>query len=105
MGARQVIGIEPDPRPPAASSCALGADHVLSPGPFDPGAATPHAADPALREAILDLTDGVGADVAMEMSGFNSSLNNAIQITRRGGHVVLFGLKNGDAVDSKTSIG
>jgi threonine 3-dehydrogenase len=34
----------------------------------------------------------------MEMAGFTSSLNNAIKITRRGGHVVLFGVKNGDAV-------
>ena len=34
----------------------------------------------------------------MEMAGFNSAVNNAIQITRRGGHVVLFGVKNGDAV-------
>jgi threonine 3-dehydrogenase len=32
------------------------------------------------------------------MAGFNASVNNAIQVTRRGGHIVLFGLKNGDAV-------
>ena len=29
------------------------------------------------------------------MAGFNSSVNNAIQSTRRGGDVVLFGLKQG----------
>ena len=34
----------------------------------------------------------------MEMAGFNSSLNNAIKMTRRGGDVVLFGVKNGDAI-------
>ena len=34
----------------------------------------------------------------MEMAGFNASLNNAIKMTRRGGDVVLFGVKNGDAV-------
>ena len=34
----------------------------------------------------------------MEMAGFNSSLNNAIKMTRRGGHVVLFGVKNGDGI-------
>ena len=44
------------------------------------------------------LTDGVGVDVAMEMAGFNSALNNAIKMTRRGGHVVMFGVKTGDAV-------
>lgn len=95
MGARQVIGIEPDPRN-QQQALRLGADHVLSPGPVNPQ--SPFAADPALRESILDLTDGVGVDVAMEMSGFNSSLNNAVQITRRGGHIVMFGLKNGDAI-------
>lgn len=95
MGARQVIGIDPDPHH-RSQALRLGADHVLDLSPGDP--AQPWAADPALREVINDLTQGVGADVAMEMSGFNSSLNNALQITRRGGHVVLFGLKNGDVV-------
>jgi threonine 3-dehydrogenase len=47
---------------------------------------------------VLDYTDGIGVDVAMEMAGFNSSLNNAIKLTRRGGDVVLFGVKNGDAI-------
>ena len=93
LGARQVIGVEPDPRN-QQQALRLGANHVLSPGPVDPE--RPHASDPALREAILDLTEGVGVDVAMEMSGFHSSLNNAIKITRRGGHVVMFGLRNGD---------
>jgi threonine 3-dehydrogenase len=32
----------------------------------------------------------------MEMAGFNSSVNNAIQATRRGGEVILFGLKQGN---------
>ncbi len=94
MGARQVIGVEPDPHH-QQQALRLGADHVLSPGPVDPEA--PWAADPALRESILELTEGVGVDVAMEMSGFNSSVNNAVKVTRRGGHVVLFGLKNGNA--------
>ena len=58
----------------------------------------PWRASPGLREQVLDLTDGQGVDVALEMSGFNSSANNAIQITRRGGTVVLFGVKNGDLV-------
>jgi threonine 3-dehydrogenase len=32
----------------------------------------------------------------MEMAGFNTSVNNAIQSTRRGGDVILFGLKQGN---------
>src|SRR5204863_4860407 len=41
---------------------------------------------------------GVGADVALEMSGQPSSVNNAIACVRRGGDVILFGLKSGDQV-------
>ena len=93
MGARQVIGIEVDPHH-ADLARQLGCDVVLTPGPTDPD--RPYASDPGLREQVRELTGGVGVDVAMEMAGFNSSLNNAIKITRRGGHVVLFGVKNGD---------
>jgi len=95
MGARQVIGIEPDPHN-RDQALRLGCDAVLTPAPTDP--ARPHAGDPTLRSQIDALTDGVGVDVAMEMAGFNASVNNAIKVTRRGGHIVLFGLKNGDAV-------
>lgn len=93
MGARKVIGIEPDPHHQQMAR-ELGCDAVLSPGKMDPA----WRSDPALREQILELTDGIGVDVAMEMAGFNSSVNNAISMTRRGGHVVLFGVQNGDMV-------
>ena len=43
---------------------------------------------------IMQLTNEIGADVAFEMSGVNSSLNNCIKSIRRGGDVILFGLKN-----------
>jgi threonine 3-dehydrogenase len=94
MGAGKVIGVEPSAQH-REQALRLGCDHVLVPGsaPAD----RPFAADPALREQILALTDGVGVDVAMEMAGAPSSVNNAISVVRRGGHVVLFGLKNGDA--------
>jgi threonine 3-dehydrogenase len=95
MGARQVIGIEPDPHN-REQALRLGCDAVLVPAASDPE--RPYASDPTLREQIETLTDGVGVDVAMEMAGFNASVNNAIKVTRRGGHIVLFGLKNGDAV-------
>ena len=91
MGARKVIGVEVEPRN-AALALKLGADVVLAPK----AQGQPHQSDPSLRDTILDLTDGVGADVSLEMAGFNNALNNAVKITRRGGHVVLFGVKNGD---------
>ena len=94
MGASTIIGVEPDPKN-AAMAKRLGCDAVLTPAM--PPADEPHRSDPALREAILELTSGDGVDVAMEMAGFNSSVNNAIKICRRGGDVVLFGVKNGNA--------
>lgn len=95
MGATKIIGVEVDPKH-AEMARKLGCDAVLTPNPPPPGQS--HASDPALRQAIRDLTEGVGVDVALEMAGFTSSMNNAIKAVRRGGHVVLFGVKNGDAV-------
>ncbi|MSQ01534.1 MAG: theronine dehydrogenase [Myxococcales bacterium] len=95
MGATKIIGVEVDPKH-AQMARDLGCDVVLTPSMANP--ARPHAADLELRDAIRALTGGVGVDVALEMAGFNSSMNNAIKAVRRGGHVVLFGVKNGDAV-------
>jgi threonine 3-dehydrogenase len=95
LGAGKIVGIEVSERH-ARMAQDLGCDMVIKPNLPDP--ARPHGHDPELAARILELTDGVGVDVAMEMAGFNSALNNAIHITRRGGTVVSFGVKNGDAV-------
>jgi threonine 3-dehydrogenase len=95
MGANYIIGVEPMENH-AEMARRLGADVVLRPkvGPDK----TSHLADPELTAQIRKLTDGVGVDVALEMTGINSSVNNAIHAVRRGGDVILFGLKSGDAV-------
>jgi threonine 3-dehydrogenase len=54
-------------------------------------------------ERINELTYGKGVDVAIEMAGPASSLNNALESVRRGGQVVLFGLKDGDFTIPKFS--
>ena len=95
MGANMVIGVEPL-EANAEMARRLGADVVLRPRKNGPE--RPHVSDPELTEQIHGLTDGVGVDVALEMSGVNSSVNNAIHAVRRGGDVILFGLKSGDAV-------
>jgi threonine 3-dehydrogenase len=95
MGANYVIGVEPMENH-AEMARRLGADVVLRPEKQANG--KPHASDPELTERIRKLTDGVGVDVALEMTGINSSVNNAIHAVRRGGDVILFGLKSGDAV-------
>ncbi|MBI4957843.1 MAG: zinc-binding dehydrogenase [Myxococcales bacterium] len=94
MGARFIIGVEPMDNH-AEMAKRLGADVVLKPAS---NPASPHASDPELAQQIRKLTDGVGVDVALEMSGMNNSVNNAIHAVRRGGDVILFGLKAGDAV-------
>ncbi|CAN97446.1 zinc-binding dehydrogenase [Sorangium sp. So ce448] len=95
MGAIYVIGVEPAERN-AEMARRLGADAILRPHRASPE--RPHASDPELTERVRKLTDGVGVDVVLEMSGVNSSVNNAIHAARRGGDVILFGLKSGDAV-------
>jgi threonine 3-dehydrogenase len=94
LGAIQVIGIEPSPTHSAMAK-KLGADHVLTPGN---SSGNDYAHDPDLVKQVRKLTDGVGVDVVLEMSGLNTSVNNAIHCVRRGGDVILFGLKSGDAV-------
>lgn len=95
MGANYIIGVEPMENH-AEMARRLGADVVLRPAP--PTGDESHLSDPELTNHIRKLTDGVGVDVALEMTGINSSVNNAIHAVRRGGDVILFGLKTGDAV-------
>ena len=56
-----------------------------------------------LVESVKNLTGGVGVDVAMEMAGPLSSVLNCLAVTRRGGQVVLFGIKDGDFTIPKFS--
>jgi threonine 3-dehydrogenase len=52
--------------------------------------------DQEVVDRIMELTYGKGVDVSMEMAGPPSSLNNCILSTRRGGHVIAFGIKDGN---------
>lgn len=47
-------------------------------------------------EKIMELTYGKGVDVSMEMAGAPESFNNCVLATRRGGHVIAFGIRDGD---------
>jgi len=96
LGAGRIIGVEPLAKH-REMAIALGADEII-PLEADPRKKESWQYDRKVIDAILDLTDGTGVDVSMEMSGFNSSVNNAIKSTRRGGDVVLFGLKSGNAI-------
>ena len=95
MGAQRVIGIEVDAHH-AELARRLGCDEVLTPDMST--SSEPWRASSDLIDRVKAATNGLGVDVAFEMVGVNSALNNAIQMTRRGGHVVLFGVRNGDVV-------
>jgi threonine 3-dehydrogenase len=94
LGARQVIGVEPM-KSHIEMAKKLGADAVVEPS-LTTEASYVH--DESITQRIRDLTEGVGVDVALEMSGANAALNTALSAVRRGGHVILFGLRSGDAV-------
>jgi threonine 3-dehydrogenase len=96
LGAAKVIGVDTN-RQHLEIASRIGADEVFQVEPSqqrDPN--RPWAHDPRIVDAITQFTGGVGADVALEMAGFNDSLNNCIKATRRGGTIILFGLQNAD---------
>jgi len=94
LGASRVIGIEPQDNN-IDMARRLGADDVIK---LDVGHAARNgwSADKDLIAQVREAFGGIGADVCLEMAGFNTSVNNAIQSTRRGGDVILFGLKQGN---------
>jgi threonine 3-dehydrogenase len=92
MGAKKIIGIEPNDKA-IDMGRRLGVDEIIKIGPSKD---IHH--DNAIIEKIFLSTNGLGVDVAFEMAGYNNSVNNAIASVRRGGDVILFGLKTGDFV-------
>jgi threonine 3-dehydrogenase len=105
LGASSIIGVEPNPIA-AEMAKKLGIDYVIplrhvvqAPGlPNKQGKALPYSHNAAVTDEIKKITNGIGVDVSFEMAGFNSSVNNCLYATRRGGEIVLFGIKQGDFV-------
>ncbi len=98
MGAKTIIGVEPNPKALEMGK-ALGVDHLIKLSvDSKQHTANEYSHNQEVVDEIMKLTDGLGVDVAFEMAGFNSSVNNAIASVRRGGDVILFGLKTGDFV-------
>ncbi len=89
LGASKIIGIEPN-EGNAHMAETLGIDRIIRFTPVKSWRSNPEVVQ-AVREFGED-----GVDVAFEMSGFNSSVNNAITAVRKGGDVILFGIKAGD---------
>ncbi|MEM3660382.1 MAG: zinc-dependent alcohol dehydrogenase family protein [Thermoproteota archaeon] len=58
----------------------LGATRVVNPGKEDP------------EKAVLDETEGIGADVSIECVGSSSAIDVAFRLARRGGRLLIFGV-------------
>ncbi len=89
-GASQVIAVDlSDTRLQVAEK--LGATAIINPNGDDP------------VEAIRALTDGMGADVAIESAGAKAAWLTALNAVRKGGRVQWFGgLKSGETIDLDT---
>jgi threonine 3-dehydrogenase len=55
--------------------------------------------DPELLNQIYDLTQGLGVDVILEMSGAPKAISDGFLALRRGGHVVALGLSSTPRID------
>jgi len=78
-GASKVIVVEPS-NLKKEIALKVGADEVLDPGDCD------------IREKILDMTEGRGPDVLLEMSGNVSSIRLGLDLLCNGGTVSLLGI-------------
>jgi L-iditol 2-dehydrogenase len=77
-GAKQIIAVDlADNR--LALAKQLGATHTLNPGRVE------------VTAEVLKLTDGLGADVALEVVGLTATVNLALNVLKRGGSCVLVG--------------
>lgn len=96
LGAASIIGVEPNPVSQDMAK-RLGIDYVI-PLPKRGKETLAYHRDEEVIKHIEELTSGLGVDVSFEMAGFNSSFNNCLFATRRGGDVIAFGIKSGDFV-------
>ena len=79
LGVHRIIAIEPIPQRLSAAK-AMGVSEAID------------VTGPQATEAVLDLTNGQGADVVIEAVGSVETLNQALQMVRPLGRVALFGL-------------
>jgi len=94
LGAARIIGVEPE-RHNARMAKKLGADEVIQFEPVKTGNNNWRAHQEVVAK-VVEFSGIDGVDIAIEMAGYNSSVNNALASVRRGGEVVLFGLRGGD---------
>jgi L-iditol 2-dehydrogenase len=79
IGAHKIIGIEPIPERLNAGK-NLGIDHAID------------VTGDRATEAVLDLTNGEGADLVIEAVGSTETLNQSLKMVRLFGQIAVFGL-------------
>jgi len=90
-GAKAVIAVDVNPKRLALAN-AMGATRALQPGA-------------EVEAAVMELSEGNGADVVCEMSGAVSALHSAFTLVRNGGRVQLLGIPHGEVpIDFATEI-
>jgi threonine dehydrogenase-like Zn-dependent dehydrogenase len=90
LGAGQVYAIDREP-----ARLAL-AEHV--------GAVPVDASERHPETALAEVTDGRGADVVLEAVGTSTAFEDAVQIVRRGGRVVVIGVYAGESVEVQLGV-
>lgn len=78
-GASDIFAIEPNHKRLAIAT-TMGANHVYNPLEIDP------------VQQILEVTDGLGVDVVLEMSGNGGAIRQGFKALRNGGRVSLLGI-------------
>ena len=81
-GAGKIVVIETAPKKSEIAK-SLGADAVLN--PFS------ESAD-GLRDKVMGIMDGLGADIVFECSGAPAALQGSVRLLRRGGQILVVGL-------------
>ena len=82
-GAGHVVAIEPDAGR-RQRALAVGADAAFAPGP-------------ELREHLDRVTNGLRADIAFDCAGVPQTLQQSVDVVRRGGSVTMIGVAGGEA--------
>lgn len=82
-GAGHVVAVEPDAAR-RERALALGADSAFAPGP-------------ELREHLNQLTGGLRADIAFDCAGVPQTLQQSLDMVRRGGSVCMLGVSGGES--------
>src|SRR5258708_15358202 len=78
-GSSTIFAIEPNHKRLDIAT-QMGADYVINPREDDP------------VQKILDVTDGLGVDVVLEMSGHPGAIRQGFKVLRNGGRVSLLGI-------------